>query len=472
MAIADYLRQRPTTGINEGIVRGVQLGTQFDKQALLQAQAGNIKTKQEAAQALQSDLTSFANIENKTVTDWSNIITKHPSLSEHFKRSYDILDDTKKQNTLNQATKVYAAVRGGNLEVAKNLLGDIITSAKNANNKQEEDTAKAYLQMLEINPKAAETSVGLFLASTMGVDKFSTAFKTLEDSRKTPSNKKGTSDFERIGQELKEKGIITEDELLEGHKQWWTKKQQPAMASLQKDIESMRREGMDMVKNVGVNNAMELASVDTREWTPEQKAQGKELSLIRMRALKPKLSASMVEKISETNTFLGQTNDAFESTTKMIAEGEDVNLISKFLRDNLSKYFSMDEEDIEKSFRDSRFQGASNTLLKIASGTAVNAQEWERFKAYAGTAWNTNKQMMVGMETMTRDQFNKIKTVKSTMGDISFNLQYGDIYRGLSELQTALKETRKPSKASKTPEERFIPLEEKPQSVGGWKKYQ
>lgn len=134
----------------------------------------------QARQLMQQDLNKVATNPNAGAKEYAGLIIKYPQLSESLKRGYDILNADQQQQTLSQATQVYAALQNNRPDAALKLLDDRAQAAKNSGNQQEADAATAMKQLIQLHPESAKSSTALMLAATLGPDKFTNTFATLE----------------------------------------------------------------------------------------------------------------------------------------------------------------------------------------------------------------------------------------------------------------------------------------------------
>jgi hypothetical protein len=128
---------------------------------------------------MQADLASFVQKPNPGAQDYAALMTRYPSMAEHFKKSWDVLNVDQQQNKLQQATQVYSAMNAGRADVAMDLLTRQATALRNAGNEQEAKHAETMAQFIEMDPKSAKASTSLMLASILGPEKFATTFETL-----------------------------------------------------------------------------------------------------------------------------------------------------------------------------------------------------------------------------------------------------------------------------------------------------
>ncbi|MFH3939163.1 hypothetical protein WDA44_01695 [Acinetobacter nosocomialis] len=162
----------------QGFNGGLQLGVAYaDRQrALKQAEEDKL-----ARQQMNADLATLAN--NPTPEGYSKVMTKYPQLSENLKRAYDTMDDGQRKNTLSLASQSYAALANNQPDIAKQVLGDAATAYENSGNKKDAGVLRGYVKMIENNPSAARTSIGMLMAST-NPDKFSEIYGKLGEEQR------------------------------------------------------------------------------------------------------------------------------------------------------------------------------------------------------------------------------------------------------------------------------------------------
>lgn len=176
----------PTQDVMKGIQQGVSLAggiaglkTQRAQQELALAEQGKIEQQQMQFKALQNDLGGLIQKVNPSAKDFTDVMIKHPQLAEHLKKSYDIKSQAQKDQAVGEAANIYSAIQSGNIPLAIKMLEKKQEAAENSGLQAESDGAKAMIQMINLSPESAKTSSGLFLASSLGADKFPEMFDKL-----------------------------------------------------------------------------------------------------------------------------------------------------------------------------------------------------------------------------------------------------------------------------------------------------
>ncbi len=164
--------KQPFANALSGVEAGFGLSTAMDK-----AQQQQLALQQQVE--MKKDLGALAQKANPTAQDFAAITTKYPSLAEHFKNTWSMLNTDQQQNRLNQATQVYSALSAGKNDIAKQILQEQVAGFRNSGKEQDAKSAETMLQLIDTKPEIALNSAGLMLSSVLGPEKFSTTFSTL-----------------------------------------------------------------------------------------------------------------------------------------------------------------------------------------------------------------------------------------------------------------------------------------------------
>lgn len=157
----------------QGFQGGFSIGNALQQRQLQQEQQA---AQQQAAARMQADLSAVAGNPNASGADYAGLMTRYPQLSENLKRGWDVLNENQKQEKLTQSGQVYAALQAGKPEVAKGYLKDLADGAANSGDQKMAAGLNGLIKMIDIDPSAAKTSVGMMLVSQAGPEKFSEAF--------------------------------------------------------------------------------------------------------------------------------------------------------------------------------------------------------------------------------------------------------------------------------------------------------
>ena len=172
----------PTQSVMGGVQNALNIGNMVAQRNFNEQKALDLQTARKNQEQMDSDLGALS--QNPTPSALTSMMVKYPSLSENFKRTYDVLSSEQKDSRIKQASQVYAAIQAGKPEVAQQLLIDQATAARNAGMEQDAKAAETVAELIKLNPATVETSTGLFLASAMGADKFAETFTKLQSDRR------------------------------------------------------------------------------------------------------------------------------------------------------------------------------------------------------------------------------------------------------------------------------------------------
>lgn len=172
----------PTQSVMGGVQNALNISNMMSQRNLAEQQALALQKARETQAQMDSDLGALS--QNPTPSALASMMVKYPSLSENFKKTYDVLSSEQKDSRIKQASQVYAAMQAGKPEVAQQLLLEQAAAARNAGMEQDAKAAETVAELVELNPATAETSTGLLLASAMGPDKFAETFTKLQGERR------------------------------------------------------------------------------------------------------------------------------------------------------------------------------------------------------------------------------------------------------------------------------------------------
>ncbi|AIL76272.1 hypothetical protein IX88_14010 [Acinetobacter baumannii] len=276
----------------QGFNGGLQLGVAYaDRQrALKQAEEDKL-----ARQQMNVDLANLAN--NPTPEGYSKVMTMYPQLSENLKRAYDTMDDGQRKNTLSLASQSYAALANNQPDIAKQVLGDAATAYENSGNKKDAGVLRGYVKMIENNPSAARTSIGMLMAST-NPDKFSEIYGKLgEEQRASEMQPYQIKDIQA--------------------KTAYTEAQTKDIPLAAED----RRTGVEnQGKNIEYNNQYNYDKLG-QDWKIElaKMSQQEQIEAARLRAAKNETSVQRMERLEKAQSFSNAASTA-ASTAKLAAD--------------------------------------------------------------------------------------------------------------------------------------------------------
>jgi hypothetical protein len=162
----------------EAALGGFKLGA-AGAEAQAQAQA------REQALKGQTELKNLLTNPNATASDYERVLPFLPKdqaaiVTQGFERK----TKDQQQSSLQQSGQVYTALKSGQTDIAKNLLKDQATAFRNAGREQDAKATETYLQLIDMNPTGAQTTIGLMMATLPGGKEIlENVDKTLSTSR-------------------------------------------------------------------------------------------------------------------------------------------------------------------------------------------------------------------------------------------------------------------------------------------------
>jgi hypothetical protein len=173
----------PTQSMMQGVQSAMGISNMLTQKKMVDQQILDAEEARKARLQLQADLAKMS--QNPTPSAVSSLMLRYPQLSENLKRGYDVLDAKQKETRVDEASRVYAALRAGKPDIAIEQLVDYAGAYRNSGMEKEAKVLEDHAELIRLNPKTAETSVGLFLAASMGPEKFTEAFTKLEAERRS-----------------------------------------------------------------------------------------------------------------------------------------------------------------------------------------------------------------------------------------------------------------------------------------------
>jgi hypothetical protein len=162
----------------EAAISGFKIGA-AGAEAQAQAQA------REQAMKAQTELKTLFGNPNATATDFARVSAMLPKdQAESVRKSFDLMSTSQQQNRLAQSGQVYAAMKSGQVDIAKNLLKEQADAFRNSGREQDAKATETYLQLIDVNPTGAQTTIGLMMATLPGgKELLENVDKTLSTSR-------------------------------------------------------------------------------------------------------------------------------------------------------------------------------------------------------------------------------------------------------------------------------------------------
>lgn len=163
----------PIDSVNQSIASGFNLAAKVDQ---VQQQREQMAVQKEQQAQMNQSLQYLS--QNPSPENYARVMTMYPQLSENLKRAYDTMDDGKRKTTLNVSSQSYAALLNNQPEIAKQIITDAANAYENSGQSKDAGVLRGYAKLIDNNPAAARTSIGLMMAAT-DPDKFKDIYSTL-----------------------------------------------------------------------------------------------------------------------------------------------------------------------------------------------------------------------------------------------------------------------------------------------------
>lgn len=156
-------------------MQGFNQGTQIaaNQQALAAQRAEEARKQQQylALQQQQKDMYEFSQNPNKTTQDFVNFTTRYPQLTEQYKKSWEMMDSSQRQESLSTAAQVMSAIKSKRPDVAQEILEERAKAYENSGQKESAFNMRRMKGLIQKDPSNIYTTLGLF-GSAVSPDEF------------------------------------------------------------------------------------------------------------------------------------------------------------------------------------------------------------------------------------------------------------------------------------------------------------
>jgi hypothetical protein len=121
------------------------------------------------AKTAQTELQTLFQNPNATSADYARVTAFLPKdQAESVRKSFEMMNNEQQQARLSQSGQIFTALKSGQVDIAKNLLQNQADAFRNSGRKEEASAAETYLQLIDLNPIGAQTTIGLMMAQLPG----------------------------------------------------------------------------------------------------------------------------------------------------------------------------------------------------------------------------------------------------------------------------------------------------------------
>jgi hypothetical protein len=182
----NYVQQVQTPFQNSlvGVQAGLAIGATAEQNQAKQLQLQQAQQAQQAQLEMQRDLAALSQKRDATANDYAQVMTKWPQLSDHLSKSLAAHTDAQRENVVSDAGQVFAALRAGKPDIARQVLSEKAAAYRNSGDEHRAVGLDAVAKSIELHPESAQTSVGLLLGQAMGPEKFGAMISSIgKDAR-------------------------------------------------------------------------------------------------------------------------------------------------------------------------------------------------------------------------------------------------------------------------------------------------
>jgi hypothetical protein len=153
----------------EAALGGFKLGSDVATMQVTQQKRELERKALEKAQEKQTELENLFKDPNATAEDYARVTAFLPKdQAEGVRKSFEMMTGEQQQTRLAQSGQIFSALKAGQPEIAKNLLKDQAVALRNSGRENDAKAAETYLQLIDLNPNGAQTTIGLMMAQLPG----------------------------------------------------------------------------------------------------------------------------------------------------------------------------------------------------------------------------------------------------------------------------------------------------------------
>jgi hypothetical protein len=176
----------------EAALGGFKLGSDVATMQVTQQKRELERKALEKAQEKQLDLEKLFKDPNATAEDYARVTAFLPKdQAEGVRKSFEMMTGEQQQTRLAQSGQIFSALKAGQPEIAKTLLKDQAVALRNSGRENDAKAAETYLQLIDLNPTGAQTTIGLMMAQLPGgkeyLENVDKALSTIRAEAKAPS---------------------------------------------------------------------------------------------------------------------------------------------------------------------------------------------------------------------------------------------------------------------------------------------
>lgn len=162
----------PLQAFGESYALGAKIAQLQSAREAAQAESAIKQQQQQAAIRAQQEVDALYTNPNPLAADFARVSSLLPKdQAENVRKSWEILSDEKKKNSLAQSGQVFSALRANAPDIAIKLLEEQAVANRNAGREEEAKAAETYIRIINVDPKRAFDNIGTMLAVVPGGEK-------------------------------------------------------------------------------------------------------------------------------------------------------------------------------------------------------------------------------------------------------------------------------------------------------------
>ena len=204
---------------------GLQIGAGLEQMDAARQKRAMEMQQLQAAQAGQAELRNLFKNPNATSADYARVSAFLPKdQAEIVTQGFERKTKEQQQADLRMGAEVYSAVKAGNIEVAKQRLTDKATALRNSGRESDAKAAENSLELINLNPTAAQATIGLYMARLPGgTDFLANADKALStirtEAEAVPKLMEAQAKAQKAVQEASNAVLTAEDDIAKARAQ-------------------------------------------------------------------------------------------------------------------------------------------------------------------------------------------------------------------------------------------------------------
>jgi len=197
------------------------------------------------------------------------------------------------------------------------------------------------------------------------------------------------------------------------------------------------------LKSVLAKDGVEFDSFENISFSNMSKEQIRKTKEAGVKIARLRLGGAAPELLSDAQGAMNNV-DRLSSAIKTLEgadKSDDINFLKKMYRSKIGKYFGdIDDAGLELLAADKEISEVNNNIRHELFGAVLTAGENRNFYDQAATIYESNKSMLVGLNSTVESQIGELKKIRIAMGKDLFRSQFGERLEALEDRNADMKE--------------------------------